>query len=159
MIPGMGWPADWDARVAGTACRLCAEGRPDESRTGLRIFAGELTDAYLACKAMVRGYAVVIWRGRHVVEPHHLSCYEAASYNADVLRVGRAIEEHFHPLKVNYMTLGNRVPHLHTHVTARYADDPAPGSPLPDGPNQPLPENTWRADATSLRQRLGFERG
>ncbi|BFU43917.1 HIT family protein [Krasilnikovia sp. MM14-A1004] len=151
----MGWPADWEARIAGQVCRLCTEGRPGESATGLRIYASDRTDAYLARKALVRGYAVVIWRGRHVTEPHHLDDAEAASYNADVLRVGRAIEEHFQPMKINYMTLGNRGPHLHTHVTARYRDDPAPGAPLPDGLSRPLPEDEWRSDAAALRRRLG----
>jgi diadenosine tetraphosphate (Ap4A) HIT family hydrolase len=33
-------------------------------------------------------------------------------------------------MKVNYMLLGNSVPHLHTHVFPRYPDDPAPGGPL-----------------------------
>ncbi len=59
-------------------------------------------------------------------------------------------------MKINYQTLGNRTPHLHTHVTPRYEDDPAPGAPLPDCPNLPLPECQWLADAIALRQRLGF---
>jgi hypothetical protein len=50
----------------------------------MRIFAGQHTDAYLAREALVRGYAVVIWRGRHVVEPHHLTDDEAACYQTDV---------------------------------------------------------------------------
>jgi diadenosine tetraphosphate (Ap4A) HIT family hydrolase len=133
---------------------MCAEGRPDESRTGLKVAHSDLTDAYLARRALVRGYVVVIWRGRHVTEPHHLGLDEAALYNADVLRVGRAIEDYFGPIKVNYMTLGNVDPHLHTHVTARYSDDPAPGAPLPAGHNSLLPEAQWRTDAEALRQRL-----
>jgi hypothetical protein len=28
-------------------------------------------------------------------------------------------------MKLNYFTLGNTVPHLHTHVLPRYQDDPA----------------------------------
>jgi diadenosine tetraphosphate (Ap4A) HIT family hydrolase len=150
----MGWPEDWSARVAGTACRFCAEGRPQESEVGLRIQTGEVSDAYLARRAMVRGYAVVIWRGRHVIDPHHLSPEEAARFQSEVLRVGAALERHFQPLKINYMTLGNRVPHLHTHVTARYWDDPAPGGPLPDGPNDEVPPAQLAADAAALRQLL-----
>jgi len=153
MIDSMGLPADWDDRIAGTACRMCSEGRPAESSTGLRILAGDHADAYLARKALVRGYAVLVWRGRHVVEPHHLTADEALSYHSDVLRVGKAVAEHFQPLKINYATLGNRSPHLHTHISARYLDDPAPGAPLPDGPNVALPEAQWRADAQALHQR------
>jgi diadenosine tetraphosphate (Ap4A) HIT family hydrolase len=36
----------------------------------------------------------------------------------------------FKPVKVNYFTLGNTVPHLHTHIVPRYAGDAAPGGPL-----------------------------
>jgi diadenosine tetraphosphate (Ap4A) HIT family hydrolase len=147
----MGWPEDWQARVAGTACSFCAEGRPQESAVGLRIHAGDVSDAYLSRRAMVRGYAVVIWRGRHVIDPHHLSEQEAASFHLEALRVGAALERYFEPLKINYMTLGNRVPHLHTHVTARYWDDPAPGGPLPDGPNLEVPADQLASDAAALR--------
>ena len=149
------WPEDWQARVEGTACGFCAEGRPDESRVGLRIQAGEVSDAYLARRAMVRGYAVVIWRGPHVVEPHNLSAQDATRFHLEVLRVGAAIEWHFRPLKINYMTLGNAVPHLHTHVTARYWDDPAPGGPLPEGQGYEVPIDLLAADAAALRQILG----
>jgi diadenosine tetraphosphate (Ap4A) HIT family hydrolase len=31
---------------------------------------------------------------------------------------------------MNYLTLGNWVPHLHTHVVPRYTHDPAPGGPI-----------------------------
>ncbi|BCJ27963.1 hypothetical protein Asera_20710 [Actinocatenispora sera] len=136
---------------------MCTADRPDESDAGLRVFAGDFTDAYLARRALVRGYVVVVWRGRHVVEPHHLTADEAVEYNTDVLHVGRGVKGHFRPLKINYQTLGNRMPHLHTHVTPRYRDDPAPGAPLPDGPNRPVPERQWRADAQALRLRLGFK--
>ena len=146
----MGWPEDWQARVAATACRFCAEGRPQDSTVGSRIHAGEVIDAYLARRAMVRGYAVVIWRGRHAVEPHHLSAEEAAGFRAEVLRVGAAMEQHFQPLKINHVTLGNRMPHLHTHVTARYCNDPAPGGPLPDGPNDEVTVDQLAADAAAL---------
>jgi diadenosine tetraphosphate (Ap4A) HIT family hydrolase len=153
----VGWPSDWEQRVAGTACALCTQSRTDESEAGLRILGTELTDAYLMRRALVRGYVVVIWRGRHVVEPYQLGDDEAARYQADVHRVARAMATHFRPMKMNCQTLGNRVPHLHTHLTPRYRDDPAPGAPLPDGPNLPLPERQWRADATALRRLLGAE--
>jgi len=42
----------------------------------------------------------------------------------------KAIEARFQPIKMNYLTLGNWVPHLHTHVVPRYLDDPAPGGPI-----------------------------
>ena len=32
---------------------------------------------------------------------------------------------------MNYETLGNTVPHLHTHLVPRFTEDPAPGRPFP----------------------------
>ncbi len=40
-------------------------------------------------------------------------------------------ERYLRPVKLNYLTLGNALPHLHTHIVPRYADDPVPGRPFP----------------------------
>ena len=130
----------------GEGCPLCAEGRPDESHGGARIFAGEVSDAYLNRNDIQRGYTIVTWRGRHVAEPTELEPDEAAAYWLEVLRVGAAIERHLGPVKMNYDILGNSVPHLHTHVVPRYADDPRPGwpFPFPEGDSPPIAEDTYR---------------
>jgi diadenosine tetraphosphate (Ap4A) HIT family hydrolase len=70
--------------------------------------------------------------------------------------VGGAVGLHFGARKVNYETLGNTVPHLHTHVTARYADgDVQPGAPLPKDRDVALDERQLAADAVALRALLG----
>jgi diadenosine tetraphosphate (Ap4A) HIT family hydrolase len=97
----------------------------------VRFFAGRVGDAYLVRADIQRGLSVVIWRGRHVVEPTEVTGKEAAAYGLEVLRVGRAIEAAMAPLKLDYSVLGNSVPHLHTHIVPRYADDPRPGWPFP----------------------------
>jgi diadenosine tetraphosphate (Ap4A) HIT family hydrolase len=69
------------------------------------------------------------------------------------LRAGAAIEAHLQPVKLNYLTLGNSLPHLHTHIVPRYADDPFPGRPVPfellDNGRQP--EERIQADVLALR--------
>ncbi|MET0423869.1 MAG: HIT domain-containing protein [Actinoplanes sp.] len=151
----MEWPATWNSMVAGQQCSFCARGRVLDSPDRLLIRTTEVTDTYMPRRALVRGYVVVVWQAQHVVEPHHLNDAEAAAFHSEVLRVGRAIEACFRPMKINYMTAGNEVPHLHTHVTARYFDDPAPGAPLPAGQNHPMPEAQWHADAQAMRRELG----
>ena len=124
----------------------------------MRYFEGDVADAYLVRADIQRGLSIVVWRGRHVVEPTELSVDEAAVYGREVLIVGRALELTFSPVKVNYNVLGNWVPHLHTHVVPRYSDDPAPGQPLPW---HEMFDDSPRADAvlhqiaTRLRARLG----
>lgn len=131
---------------------MCAQGRPEETEYGTRIFAGELSDAYLQRRNVQRGYTVVVWRGRHVAEPTELDADEAAQYWLEVLEVGRRIERHLEPVKLNYETLGNSMPHLHTHVMPRYALDPRPEWPFPypeEAP--PIDEAAFRADVEVLR--------
>ena len=136
---------------------MCAEGRPDETPWGVRVFAGEVCDAYLQRAAIQRGYTVVVWRGRHVAEPTELDADEAAAYWLELLRVGRALEAQFEPVKLNYDVLGNSMPHLHAHVVPRYADDPRPGWPFPFPENEPgsWDDASFRTDANALRALLG----
>lgn len=42
----------------------------------------------------------------------------------------RAIEHVYSPCHLNFQLLGNAMPHVHTHVVARYPDDEAPGRPI-----------------------------
>ena len=136
---------------------MCEQGRPDETDYGVRILAGEVADAYLQKDGRQRGYTIVIWRGRHVAEPTELEPDEAAAYWSELLQVGRALEEQFEPVKMNYETLGNSMPHLHTHVMPRYADDPKPGWPFPHPEESPPahPEDELRSDVAALRRLLG----
>jgi diadenosine tetraphosphate (Ap4A) HIT family hydrolase len=132
---------------------MCEEGRPDETSFGIRILAGDVADAYLQRVGIQRGYTIVIWRGRHVAEPTELTEEEAAAYWRELLAVGRALERYLAPVKLNYDLLGNSLPHLHTHVVPRYADDPRPGwpFPFPEDEPPPHPEAQLRADAEALR--------
>jgi diadenosine tetraphosphate (Ap4A) HIT family hydrolase len=101
----------------------------------------------------------VIWRGRHITEPFELTNVEASDYWLTVSRVAKALADYYKPLKMNYETLGNSLPHLHTHLLPRYAEnDPAPGRPFPllpqNGDERAIPHAQLRAEATDLRALL-----
>ena len=140
---------------------MCAEGRPDEVNGNVRIAAGRFSDAFLVRSDVgQRGYCVVIWRGRHVADPTELTTDEAHAYFDEVLRVGRAIETHYKPIKMNFEMLGNSLPHLHTHVVPRYPSDGEPGHPphfmridLQDEPK--IPDEEYARDLAALRELLG----
>jgi diadenosine tetraphosphate (Ap4A) HIT family hydrolase len=108
-------------------------------------------------RSRLPGYCVVIWKLGHVAEPTQLEPEAAAGYWADVVAVARSIESEFGPMKINLLTLGNWVPHLHTHVVPRYHDDPAPGGPIAwesmfrDQPQDPA---VLARQAALLRRRL-----
>ena len=154
----MQWPEEFYAHRRGDGCPMCAEGRPVETVWGARVYGGAVSDAYLQRNLVQRGYTVVIWRGRHVVEPMELSAEDAASYWRELLLVAGALERHFDPVKMNFEILGNSLPHLHTHVVPRYADDPKPGWPFPFPDEQPpIPEAEFAVDVAGLRALLGHE--
>jgi diadenosine tetraphosphate (Ap4A) HIT family hydrolase len=155
--PPVEWPPEFYELKRGEGCAMCAEGRPEESPWGARIFAGDVSDGYLQRRDVQRGYTIVIWRGRHVAEPTELQPGEAAAYWLELLHVGRALETYLEPVKLNYNLLGNSLPHLHTHVVPRYADDPRPGWPFPFPEDDPPPiaEDVFRRDVEALRAAAG----
>jgi diadenosine tetraphosphate (Ap4A) HIT family hydrolase len=146
------WPDSFYELKRGEGCPMCEQGRPEETEYGARFFAGEVADAYLQKEDVQRGYSVVVWRGRHVAEPTELSRDEAAQYWLEVLEAGRRLERDLGPVKLNYELLGNSLPHLHTHVVPRYADDPKPGWPFPF-PDEPgsVDEVQFSGDLEALR--------
>ena len=135
---------------------MCEEGRPEATGDGIRFFSGAASDAYLRRADIQRGLTVVIWRGPHIAEPTDLSDGEADQYWHELLTVGRALESVFRPVKLNYNVLGNSVPHLHTHIVPRYADDPRPGWPFPFPEKEPaaLPAAALQQDIDALRAAL-----
>lgn len=149
----MEWPDAFYEMRGGLGCPMCDEGRPAETEHGVRFFEGGVADAYLRRSGIQRGLSIVVWRGRHVVEPTELTDEEAQAYWRELLTVGRALEEVLHPVKVNYNLLGNSLPHLHTHVVPRYADDPRPGWPFPFPEEDPpdMQEEILRRDIDVLR--------
>lgn len=125
------WRPDWDKQKAGDSCPLCDLCGVQENDWGIRVLTGLYIDGYLWKRGTVPGYCVALWKRGHVAEPTALSDDEAAGYWLEVVRLGRAVEQTYEPSKMNYETLGNNVPHLHTHVIPRPALDPAPNGPLP----------------------------
>jgi diadenosine tetraphosphate (Ap4A) HIT family hydrolase len=149
------WPHNWAELTRGVGCEMCEYERPDADDFGLRIHVGRYTDAYLQRADVQRGYTVVIWRGRHITEPTELNDAEASGYWAEVLTVARALIDMYKPLKMNYETLGNSLPHLHTHLIPRFTDDPRPGQPFPltaETPDAQVPEDQLQSDARALRK-------
>jgi diadenosine tetraphosphate (Ap4A) HIT family hydrolase len=92
-----------------------------------------------------------------VPELHDLDPATRTLHLHEMAEVAAAVMATFRPRKMNYELLGNSLPHLHTHVMPRYADDPKPGWPFPHPEDEPAPhpEAEFRADLEALRARLG----
>ena len=151
------WGADWVQRRGGEGCVLCGRSVIDEDEWGVRIFTGDAVDGFAWKTGSIVGYVLAVWNGEHVAEPTQLSSEQAVAYWREVTVLGRAIEDCFEPAKVNYSTLGNTIPHLHTHIVPRPWDrDPNPHGPLDfaylDAPRQS--DEQVRDTARRLRRHL-----
>ncbi|MFF7098132.1 HIT family protein [Streptomyces rubradiris] len=158
------WPEHFTSHRRGTDCPMCVNDfAADDIGWGLLVRRGEVSDAYLRRGGQGRGYAVVIYTGRHIAEPTELDEGETAAFWRDVLAPDRAVETLYEQLTVNYLLLGNQIPHAHWHcVPRRDADtDPAPGGPLPfDALNLGRQdEEQLQADARALRRLLAYTDG
>ena len=60
-----------------------------------------------------------------VESPNHLSEADRVRYSLDVLRIGDALLAVTGAHRINYLTLGNLEPALHTHIIPRYLSEPA----------------------------------
>jgi diadenosine tetraphosphate (Ap4A) HIT family hydrolase len=153
-MPRGSWDPNFSALKIGDGCPMC--GRQGESTPhGRRFMEGQVSDAYLGRRPIRRGYAFVVWQGRHVAEPTELSPPEANAFWAEVAAAARAIEAYYEPVKMNWLSLGNGVPHLHVHLVPRYADDPVAGGPLESeafefDSIEPLHEDALAHDASKL---------
>jgi diadenosine tetraphosphate (Ap4A) HIT family hydrolase len=76
-----------------------------------------------------QGYCILVAR-THATELSQLPDAERVAYLNEMCLLARAIENTFHPRKVNYELLGNQVPHLHWHLFPRYDHDPEVRKPV-----------------------------
>jgi diadenosine tetraphosphate (Ap4A) HIT family hydrolase len=157
-MPENRWSDDFPALRRGEGCPMCGPGA-DETPHGIRIFEGTWADGYLGRYPVRPGYAFVIWKGRHVAEPTELSAEEAAGFWGDVSRVAGAVDAQYRPAKMNWLSLGNGVPHLHVHLVPRPHDDSRAGGPLESeafdvAATPALQARELAAAAASLRARL-----
>lgn len=152
------WSPDFPALRRGEGCPMCGPGA-DETPHGLRVLEGRWADGYIGRYPVRPGYAYVIWKGRHVAEPTELSEEEAAGFWSEVARVAGAVDQEFRPVKMNWLSLGNGVPHLHVHLVPRPLDDIRAGGPIePEAfdvaATPALDAGDLAATAAALRERL-----
>lgn len=133
------WPprTQWDSMHRGEDCPMCAQRveRAEVDDYGYTIAEMPSGALRLAIDQFVLGYSVLVCN-QHGPEPYSLSDEDGAAFMRDVTVAGRAIERAFSTDKMNFLILGNAVPHLHCHFIPRYHGDPEPGRPLLTGPTE-----------------------
>ena len=124
----------WDALVRGENCPLCEKCLRAEpvNEDGYLVAVLSISHLRLWSNQFPAGSCVLICT-KHVWEPYHLTKEEQSIFFADMMWAAEALEQVFCPAKMNFLLLGNRVPHLHALIMPRYNDDPAPGRPIGPG--------------------------
>lgn len=120
-----------DEYTATASCDFCAYRDQAYHRYGVRYYTGRYADVYLSYTGVTSGYSFSVFKRGHVTELTNLDRDTAAQYWTDTLTGASAIAHILSPSKLNYLTLGNSEPHLHTHIVPRFSSDPASGSVLP----------------------------
>ena len=108
-------------------CRKLAD--PEALPPGELVWRFPHSVALLGPWQFYHGYCVLVSR-RHARELSELPDDVRRGYLDEMCLLARAIEQAFHPHKLNYELLGNQVPHLHWHLFPRSLDDPARLSPV-----------------------------
>ena len=105
-----------------SGCALC------ETEGGLPIFKNDQLRVIQVSDAGFPAVYRVVWNA-HVPEFSDLSFEERNTCMNAVVAVEQVLRELLQPTKINLAALGNVVPHLHWHVTARFDwDSHFPGS-------------------------------
>ena len=114
-----------------TDCYYCGNG---DTLRKLMIPVTDIGNAsvYLFRDQTHRGKCIVVYRTAHKTEWFQLSQTEQAGLIHAVSRTAEALDEVFHPDKINYATYGDKVNHLHIHVVPKYKDGPDWGVPFQD---------------------------
>jgi|YelNatPaOPRAMG01_1025707.scaffolds.fasta_scaffold06186_3 diadenosine tetraphosphate (Ap4A) HIT family hydrolase len=113
----------WERLINGTNCPMCSNKFPKNLLLSLPSGRTLLLD-----DGDFKGYLILEYR-RHVTEITDLSAQERAQLAEDVNTCASVLQSVLHPDKINYVILGNEVPHLHVHVIPRYFDDGWWGKP------------------------------
>lgn len=110
-----------------TGCPLCLP-RSDSSAQWIKICTLSVSTLYLDRNQTYRGHSQLIYDKAHRVGRESLSATELQDFMADVQAAAQAISKACTPDRMNYMSLGNVVAHLHWHLVPRYRTDPRWGS-------------------------------
>lgn len=122
----MSWkdPERWVKMLSGESCPFCADIHLEENRFSFLVSDLKYSYVRLPKNQYWRGWTIVALK-RHANELFELSPEELFGFWSEVARVSKAVQEVFHPIKINYAIYGNLCPHVHCHVfPQQFENDP-----------------------------------
>ena len=136
----MGARDDWQARVSGVACPLCAP-RPASNEHWDLVAALSASSLYLVKNQTYRGQCQLVFDRRHAARIDELTDGEYEAFGRDLFAAQNAVVRTVRPDHVNIESLGNVVPHLHWHIVPRYVGDARWGMPIWTTPLDAMPDH------------------
>jgi diadenosine tetraphosphate (Ap4A) HIT family hydrolase len=124
-----------------TPCPLCLP-RPDDAPQWIKVSKLSVSTLYLDRNQTYRGHCQLVYDTSHVVGLENLPTAEYNLLMSDLHRAATAISSACQPNLMNYVSLGNVVPHLHWHLVPRYESDPRWGRPIYTSDPSDMPVTT-----------------
>lgn len=140
------------------SCPLCLP-RPDDCVHWLKVAKLSVSTLYLDRNQTYRGHCQLVYDGRHVEGLEQLDETEYQRLTKDLRDAALAIFATQRPDRMNYVSLGNVVAHVHWHIVPRYRSDPRWGAPiyttnLQDMKSTRLEEAEYRRTADHIHAEL-----
>lgn len=103
------------------SCMYCD--KDNEKRKEILIEVGHLSCStlFILKNQNHLGRVVVAFDG-HCKEVFDIPEEQRAGFFNDIARVAKAMDEIYHPDKINYGMFGDTVPHIHMHIVPKYKD-------------------------------------
>jgi len=115
-------PEQWADLKQGIGCMFCADAHLDENPASFKVADLGYSIVRLPRNQYMRGWTVVVLK-RHANELFELSSDELAGFWQEVAAVARALNDIYHPAKINYCVFGHHCPHIHCHLLVHSFDD------------------------------------
>jgi diadenosine tetraphosphate (Ap4A) HIT family hydrolase len=137
---------EWDDLIAGKGCPFC-QPQAESNEFEVKVASLRLSTLCVIRNQLYHGYCVLKFNKRHVTGIEQLTEEEYNLFMQDLRQAAAAITKAVTPDHMNYVTLGNIIPHLHYHIIPRYKTDPRWRAPI------------WTTDVKEMTTKLLDEKG
>ena len=120
--------------VDNSNCAYCQEGEL-VAKFGIKICDLKASKVFLFKEQSHLGRCIVAYKD-HAYDISELSPADRAAYFDDVAKVSKAIQDAFHPDRINYGAYNDRGYHIHFHLVPKYKDEFEWGTTFTMDPNQ-----------------------
>jgi len=146
-------PERWADLKRGIGCAFCADAHLDENPASFKVADLDYSIVRLPKNQYMRGWTVVVLK-RHANELFELGEDELAGFWREVALAARALDDIYHPAKINYCVFGHHCPHIHCHLLVHsFDEDPSKLIDMHEG-EVFLTDAEYEQMRTALRVRL-----